>query len=284
MKLVTQRYGKARVRVMKVTRNGSQHELKEVEVSVMLEGDFAASYLSGDNSLVVATDTMKNTINALAKEDLRSDIEQFGIAIGRHFLKRYPQVGRATITLREHLWQRMQIDGRPHPHSFLEGAPARPWAQVLCSRESTTVESGIQNLLILKTTESGFEGYAKDEYTTLPETSDRILATNLEARWLYQREPADYARANRAILDAMLKVFALNYSPSVQTTLFQMGKAALDDAPEISRIHLVMPNKHCLLVNLAPFGLENKNEIFVPTDEPHGQIEATIARDSEATT
>ncbi len=279
MKLLHQQYGKARVRVMKVTRNGSRHDLKEVDVSVALEGDFASSYLAGDNSLVVATDTMKNTVNALAKEHLGEQIELFGCALGKHFLKSYSQISRATIHLTERAWQRMDINGEPHAHSFLGNSVAKNFSRVIATQEKTFVASGIEDLLILKTTESGFEGYPKDKFTTLPETRDRILATNLKATWDYQEAPRNYFQTNGNILNAMLKTFATNYSPSVQTTLYQMGEAALQAAPEISQINLVMPNKHCLLINLSPFGMENKNEIFVPTDEPHGQIEATVGRE-----
>src|SRR4029078_8761534 len=143
-----------------------------------------------------------------------------------------------------------------------------------------TLQSGIRDLLILKSTGSGFEKYLKDEFTTLPETSDRILATSFSARWKFDQSRENYRNANDAILSAMLKVFLENYSPSAQTTLFQMGEAALAACPEISQIDLAMPNKHCLLIDLAPFGLENKNEVFVPTDEPHGDIRATVTRDA----
>ncbi|MGI8966862.1 MAG: factor-independent urate hydroxylase, partial [Limisphaerales bacterium] len=221
----------------------------------------------------------KNTVNALAQKHLGDQIELFGRALGEHFLNDYPQIRQARIQLREHSWQRMEINGAQHPHSFLGNLGANFFARIVGSREKFSVESGVEDLLILKTTESGFEGYPKDKFTTLPETKERILATNLNATWRYQNAPENYSLSNQKILAAMLKVFATTYSPSVQATLFQMAEGALQSAPEISQIHLVMPNKHCLLVNLSPFGLENKNEIFVPTDEPHGQIEATISRD-----
>jgi urate oxidase len=153
------------------------------------------------------------------------------------------------------------------------------FASVNCSETEKTVRSGIRNLVILKSTGSGFENYPKDEFTTLPETADRILATSFSATWTFKEQPDHYARANESILNAMLRVFANSYSPSAQTTLFQMGEAALAACVEISQLDLAMPNKHCLLINLAPFGLENKNEVFVPTDEPHGDITATVARD-----
>jgi len=278
MKLIQHHYGKARVRVLKVFRNGSRHAVKELEVQVMLQGDFDASFTKADNRLVVATDSMKNTVNVLAKQKLAAETEEFGLALGEHFLKTYQHVSRVEITLTEHCWERIPVGGKPHPHSFSEQGAARPFVKITCTRKGRLVESGIKDLLILKTTASGFENFLRDEFTTLPETNDRILATKMEAVWTYRRKPGSYPRTNKKILDAMLTMFAKNYSPSVQVTLFQMGEAALKTAPEISRVHIALPNKHCLLINLKPFGLENKNELFVPTDEPHGQIEGTVAR------
>jgi len=279
MKLQHHRYGKARVRVMKVTRDGSQHSLKELVVSVRLSGDFAPSYTQADNRLVVPTDTMKNTVNLLAKEKLGGENEEFGLVLGEHFLKTYPHVHRVELELAEHCWERLVAGGRPHPHSFIERSSATPLATVVCTRDEHRVESGIRDLLLLKTTGSGFEGFARDKLTTLAETHDRIFATKLNANWSYERRPKQYSATNAAILAAMLDVFALQYSPSVQATLFQMCEAALKIAPEISQVTLALPNQHCLLVNLSPFGVENKNELFVPTDEPHGLIEGTVSRD-----
>jgi urate oxidase len=278
MKLSGNQYGKAKIRVLKVTRAGAEHSLKELEVSVKLQGNFDASYTQADNRLVVPTDTMKNTVNVLAHQKLGVENEEFGLAVGRHFLDTYPQVTRAEIALVEHAWDRLSVGGQLHPHSFAERGAVRPFANVVCARGESRVESGIADLLILKTAGSGFEGYVKDRYTTLAETNDRILATKLKSTWSYERPPGQYSAANAKILDAMLAVFATNYSPSVQVTLFQMGEAALQAVPEISRINLALPNKHCLLVNLSPFGIENRNELFVPTDEPHGQIEGTVER------
>ena len=278
VKLIESHYGKARVRVLKVFRNGLRHSAKELDVQVMLQGRFDASFTKADNRLVVATDSMKNTVNVFAKKKLGAETEEFGLALGEHFLKTYRHVSRVEVGLTEHCWARIPVGGKPHPHSFSEKGAARPFAKITCTRKGNLIESGITDLFILKTTRSGFENFLRDEFTTLPETNDRILATKLAAVWTYRRKPGSYSRTNGKILDAMLAVFAKNYSPSVQVTLFQMGEAALKTAPEISKVHLAMPNKHCLLINLKPFGLENKNELFVPTDEPHGQIEGTVAR------
>jgi len=264
--------------VLKVLRNGATHSIKELTVAVSLKGDFESSYTSSDNNNVVATDTMKNTVNALAKEHLRLENERFAMLLAQHFTDKYPQVQRATVEATERVWERMQIGGKPHAHSFAQAQQARPFTRVTVVASGVSIESGIEDLLVLKSTGSGFEGYPRCEYTTLAETRNRIFATSLTATWTYAAEPQDYVASNAAIVSAMLRPFAENYSPSVQTTLFEMGGAALEACAEISRIHLAMPNKHCLRIDLSPFGLANDNEVFMPTDEPHGLIEATIGR------
>ena len=278
-KLAGHQYGKSRVRVMKILRDGATHTVKELDVAIALAGDFESSYTAGDNHLVVATDTMKNTVHALAAEHLGLETERFAATLARHFTTKYPQVKSARVEASERVWERLTIGGEPHPHSFSGGQQARPCTIATAEGGAVSMQSGIADLLILKSMQSGFEGFPRCEFTTLRETGDRIFATSLTATWTWSAEPADYNAANRAITAALLRPFALNYSPSVQTTLFQMGEAALLTVPEISRIHLSMPNKHCLPIDLSPFGLENRNEIFLPTDEPHGLIEATIPRE-----
>jgi urate oxidase len=281
MNLVSQNYGKQRVRVLKVMRDSPRHEVKELEVGVRLEGDFASSYAAADNGKVVPTDTMKNTVHVLAHRHLGPQTEPFALLLARHFMDEYPQVARATVDAGETRWSRMTVDGGPHDHAFV-GQAGRPVARVAAPRAGPPeIESGIEELLIMKSTGSGFEGYPKDAYTTLPETKDRILATKLSARWRWGSAPAgdfDWNAANALILEAMLRVFAANYSPSVQATLFEMAGAAFSACPGISRVYLAMPNKHYLPLNLKPFGLENRNASFLPTDEPHGQIEAVVDR------
>ena len=277
-KLISQRYGKARVRVLKIFRDGARHTIKEVNVRALLEGDFVSSYTSGDNTRVVPTDTIKNTVNVLARQHLGEEIERFAIMLGDHFLAHYSQVRKVEVEISERDWRRLEIDGQPHAHSFQAANESRMFTQVTCAEGRQIMKSGVRDLMILKSTGSGFENYPKGDFTTLPETNDRILATSLSATWTYAKPPARYDKSNEAILAAILKVFAQNYSPSAQATLFQMAEAALKICPEISRIDLVMPNKHYLLIDLSPFGLENKNELFVPTEEPHGQIEASVTR------
>jgi urate oxidase len=278
MKLISHNYGKAKVRVLKVFRAGKIHSIKELDVQVMLQGNFDTSYTKADNRLVVATDSIKNTVNVFAKQKLGAETETFGMVLGEHFLKTYEHVSRVEVSLTEHCWNRIPVDSKPHAHSFLEKSAAKPFSKIISKRAKTEVESGIEELFILKTTASGFENFLRDKFTTLPETSDRICATTLKATWTFAKQPKSYSVTNSNILDAMLATFAKNFSPSLQVTLFQMGEAALKVAKEISKISIAMPNKHCQLINLKPFGLENKNELFVPTDEPHGQIEGTVAR------
>ncbi len=278
--LAWQRYGKDRVRVLRVMRqSGGVQSVYEVEASVALEGDFASAYLSDDNSQVVPTDTMKNTVHLLAQKHLGDVIEDFALALARHFLAKYAHVARVTIKLTSRPWDRLHNeDGDPYPHTFTGRATATPTCRVEATREKEIVQGGMKDVLILNSTASAFIGYPKCDYTTLPETNDRILATKMEATWTFTPGATAFTKANGIVLSSLLATFAKEFSPSVQNTLFLMGSAALAACPDISDIHLAMPNKHYLPINFKPFGLENPNEIFLPTDEPHGQIEARITR------
>jgi urate oxidase len=279
VQISSQRYGKDRVRVLRLRRgSGGIHSVYEVEVSVALEGDFSATYLRGDNAKVVPTDTMKNTVHVLAQKYLGDVLEEFPIALAHHFLETYPQVSRAVIEATSRPWDRYRTLDGAQPHTFSGRSTSLPFSRVNATREITTVQSGVKDVLMLNSTASSFIGYPRDEFTTLPETKDRILATKMEATWTFAPQISNYTEANTAVLCALLDTFASEFSPSVQNTLFLMGSAALSAAPEISDIHLAMPNKHYLPIDFKPFGLENNNEIFLPTDEPHGQIEARITR------
>lgn len=270
-------YGKSGVRLVQVTRRGDRHDLRDLTVAVRFEGDYDASYADGDNSAVLPTDTMKNTVYAFAGRGPIEDPEPFGLALAEHFLERNPRLQRVTIDLSDHRWDRIAADGREHGRAFHRCGPETRTAQVRADRQEVHVRAGIADLLIMKTSHSAFSGFPRDEFTTLPETRDRLLATSLTATWIYD-VGASYGTAWRAVRRTLLGCFADHDSESVQHTLHAMGRAVLDNVPEVAEIRLVMPNRHHLPIDLKPLGMENRNEIFVATTEPFGLIEATIRR------
>lgn len=281
-KLSWNAYGKSSVRLVKVTRAGDRHSLRDLGVSVAFEGEFERVYTAGDNSPVLATDTMKNTVYAMASRHPVDPIEDFALTLGRHFLGRNDPVRTVRIDIEEHGWRRVKVGDRHHMHSFIAGSEERRIAKLRLQRDHAELESGVEGLTLLKTTGSAFEGYLRDEYTTLPETSDRIMATAVSARWRYgasgTEAGSDYNQFWWASRQALIEAFAETHSLSVQHTLYAMGERVLDACPEVEEVRLTLPNKHHLLVNLAPFDLENPNEIFVPTSEPYGLIQGTIRR------
>lgn len=271
------RYGKSLVRVMKVSREGGRHDLRELTVNIGLEGEFKAAHTEGDNAAVLPTDTMKNTVYAMARDHAIDSIESFALVLARHFVSTVPHIDRARVEIIETLWQRIISLGTPHPHTFQRAAGEAPTCTVTVEREAEFVASGLRGLVILKTAQSGFSGFLRDKYTTLKETDDRLLGTSVTATWPLDPR-ADFKAARIAVRAALIDTFAAHDSLSVQQTLYAMGEAALDACREIDEITLSLPNKHCLLVDLSPFGMTNPNEVFLPIDEPHGLIEATIRR------
>jgi urate oxidase len=279
VKLESNRYGKAKVRVLKKLRENDIDTFKELEVKVILEGKFDAAYLAGDNQEIVATDTMKNTVNVLAYEKLGLETEPFVVELTEHFLVTYPQVSGVEVETEERLWERITVGGFPSQTNFSVVGRMTPTTQVTRSRNQIEINSGIRGLVILKSAGSGFTGFHRDEFTTLPETDDRLLATSLTSQWRYRAKPVDYRKTNAQVVETMLSAFSTKESPSVQATLYEMGKAALTACSEIERISLTMPNLHCLLIDLAPFHRQNQNTLFLPTDAPQGWIEGTITRE-----
>jgi urate oxidase len=279
-KLGENRYGKSRVRLSRITRHGDRHDFDEWTVKVLLEGDFESSFTEADNSKILPTDTMKNTVYSLARASKAETIEAFAVELGDYLLANNPQVSGACVEIDAKAWERMIVDGAPEPTTFKLGGPEVQTVRAVRDREHEewSVTSGVDGLVILKTTKSAFTGYIKDKLTTLKPATDRIFGTRATAKWEYVIGSPSYAQVRARVIAAMLKEFAAHNSMSVQHTLFDMGKAALVAAPEIARITLTMPNLHHLLADLSPFGQDNPNHIFVPIDEPHGYIEATIER------
>jgi urate oxidase len=274
--LTWNRYGKSHVRLVKVRRSRDPHEIVDLTIDVQLEGAFEPVYVAGDNSPCVATDTMKNTVYAFARQDPIDQVEAFAGRLADHFFAK-PAVERVRISAIEHRWERLSVGGRPHPHAFVQPGGEQWTAVVTRDASGTEVTAGIANLVVLKTTDSAFAGFPRDEYTTLPETEDRILATSVGASWKYHAGSTEFAARDR-IRGALVETFAAHESHSVQHTLYAMANAALDACRDAEEITLSLPNRHHVLVDLKPFGLDNPNEIFVATDQPYGLIEATVTR------
>jgi len=277
--LIRNRYGKGRVRVMRIHRDGDRHQVSQLNIKAMVEGDFARTFTHADNSSTVSTDTIKNVVNVVARENTALGAEEFCQVLAKKFLETYPQVASVAITSHETKWERLSFNGKPHPHSFVLDSNGKPTVEVTASRNGApTLASGIDGFTFMKSTQSGWENYVKDRYTTIPETADRICATSMVASWKWSAKPASYSATNAKILAALLEVFSTTYSRSVQDSLYRMGEAALAAVPEISEISMACPNMHFIPMNLSAFGLDNNNDVFLPTEEPHGQIECTVGR------
>ena len=269
--LVRDTYGKSRVRLIKLVRRADRHDVKEITFQILFQGDFKSCYETGDNSKILPTDTIKNTVYVLARKHDIVSIEEFGKHLVDHFLANNPQVTNVRIEMTEHLRSRIA------PAAFTRESQKRT-AVVSGARNGLTIEAGIDDLTILKSSGSAFEGYIKDPYTTLKETKDRIFATAVRATWRYASTKLDFNAVWQGVRQVILDTFATHDSLSVQHTLHALGRQVLAAFPDISGIQLVMPNKHALLVDLSPFGMDNPNEVFLPIDEPSGYIEATLAR------
>jgi urate oxidase len=273
------RYGKSRVRLVKVKRHPGYHELRDWTVELLLEGDFESCFVNGDNSKILPTDTMKNTVYSLARSSTAECMEEFGKELAAFLLQRNPQVSVARASISEKTWEHLSTHESPHPTTFVQSSGECQTAEVIANRnDAPAVRSGFDNLVILKTAGSEFVGFIKDPLTTLPESTDRLFGTAVKARWNYLSPTVPFTTLRSKIRGTLLEVFAAHKSKSVQHTLYAMGEKALADIREIADIELTMPNKHCLLVDLSRFGQDNPNELFSPIDEPHGYIEAHIRR------
>ena len=271
-------YGKSSVRLVKVSRHGDRHDLKDLTVSIRFEGEYDQSYTEGDNREVLPTDTMKNTVYALAATNSVGEPEVFGRVLAEHFLERNPRLRRVRIDLTEQAWGRITVGAREHGQAVVRQSAEARSATVQGQGDRITIGAGVKDLVILKSSRSGFTGFLRDSYTTLPDVADRILATALTATWHYRTSDLDFNLTWRAVRNTLLEAFGEHDSRSVQHTLHAMGRAVVDNVDAVTAIRLVMPNKHHLPVDLTPLGLQNRNEIFVPTDEPYGLIEATVMR------
>ncbi|MDR6867763.1 urate oxidase [Microbacterium resistens] len=277
-------YGKAEVRVVKVTRDTDRHEIEDLNVSSQLRGDFTAAHLDGDNAHVVPTDTQKNTVFAFARDGIGSP-EGFLLRLADHFTGSFDWVEGGRWTAESYAWERILVDGEGHDHSFVRTGQETRTAVVVADGADRHIIAGLKGLTVLKTTESGFVGYPKDRYTSLKETTDRILATDVTARWRYAPDASsrdlDFSAIYADVKTLLLEEFTRRYSAALQTTLFDMGRVVLEAHPEIAEIRMSMPNKHHFVVDLSPFGLDNPNEVFFASDRSYGLIEATVTRENQ---
>lgn len=277
--LVQNNYGKSRVRLMKVARRGDWHELQNINVKIAFEGDFDDIHVTGDNSKCLPTDTMKNTVYALAAQTGEiEEIESFGLRLARHFLAENEQVSRVSIDIIEHKYTRIPVSGEPHPHSFTKSGGEKRTTSIRMTRDDASVESGLEDLTVIKTTRSGFAGFRKDKYTFLPETYDRIFCTSVKANWKYSSPAAATERLWTGVRQTILDTFAGHDSLSVQHTLHAMGEAVLNEHADVIEIAFSLPNIHCIPVDVTKFGETEKHAIFLPTEEPHGLIEGRLRR------
>jgi urate oxidase len=293
-------YGKAETRVVRVYRdNGERHEIRDLNVSTLLRGDFGDAHTRGDQARVLPTDSQKNTCFAFAKEKGVGEIEDYALDLARHFAE-LEAVGAARVEVEEYRWERVCVAGHPHPHTFARASHEVRTTAVTVARFSrgltanwghgTWVVSGLKDLVVLKTTGSEFSGFLNDRYTTLAETKDRILATSLTARWRYGWSPGARRRgwpksfddAYEQVRQVLLERFATLHSLALQQTLFEMGRAVLEARSDVAEIRLSAPNKHHFLVDLAPFGLDNPGEVFHAGDRPYGLIQCAVQRDDAA--
>ncbi|RAY13200.1 urate oxidase [Actinomadura craniellae] len=273
------RYGKAEVRVVRVDRSGDTHTLRDLNVSVALSGEFAAVHLTGDNAAVLTTDAQKNTVFAFAREHGVASPEEFGLRLARHFVGSQPAVRRARVTVEEYAWDRVPVTG----HSFVRRGGEIRTVRVTHDGSATHVVAGLRGLTVLNSTGSEFRGYVKDAYTTLPETLDRVLATEVHAEWRHLSPTASpeapWDASFTEVRRLLLETFAGTYSRSLQQTLYAMGRRVLEECPGLGEIRLSMPNRHHFLADLEPFGLDNPGAVFYAADRPYGLIEGTVLRD-----
>ena len=275
VKLTSNQFGKAENRVVRVYRDTARHHLRDLNVTSQLRGDFVTAHTEGNNEHVVATDTQKNTIFAKAKEAGVSSPEEFLLALGEHFVSSFDWISGGRWEAEEYAWSRIN----DHDHSFYRSAPEVRTAVLVRDDAEAHVISGFHSLTVMKTTESGFVGYPKDKYTTLQETEDRVLATDIATRWRYNTTDVDFEATYEKVKGIILSTFTDHYSYALQHTLYQMAERVVTQVPEIDEIKFSCPNKHHFVTDLSPFGLENPGEVFYAAERPYGLIEATVARE-----
>jgi urate oxidase len=271
-------YGKAGNHLFKVVRATDRHEVRDYRVDVALSGEYDAVHTHGDNTGAMATDTMRNTVYAVARQNTFDSPERYGLQLVDYLLTQ-PRVTGAKVSVVEQRWDRIVVDGQPHDHAFTKAAGGKHTAVVTGAGEQRAVTAGVDDLHVLKTTNSGWSNFLEGGYRTLKDTDDRILATSITATWDYREPSGDFGPWWDGVNEQIARTFTDHFSPSVQHTIWRMGQAILERFEQIERVSFTLPNKHHLLYDLAPFGLDNDREIYWVTVEPYGRIQATVERD-----
>jgi len=278
-RLHAHQYGKAETRVVRIVRDSPRHQIRDLNVSTALRGDFEAAYLQGDQSAVLPTDTQKNMAFVFAKSHGVASPEEFATLLGRHFVDHVAPVSGARVDIQEYAWVRAVVDGAEHDHTWIRSGQEVRTASVTTDESGVTVIAGLRDLTVLKSTASEFRGFLRDEFTTLVDADDRVLATSLTVQWRYDGSDLDYDASYAAVRAVILSTFASEHSLALQQTLWQMGEAVLDAVPQIVEVRIAAPNKHHFLADLSPFGMPNPGEVFYAADRPYGLIEAVVVRD-----
>src|SRR5690348_825406 len=272
-------YGESSVRVMRVTRRDGRHEVKDMTLDVRFQGDFGSAHTAGENRNILPADTMSNTILVLAKQYPAEAIEEFVQHATEHFLTYNSQISKVEITAQEQPWTRMTVDGKPHSSAFVCGSEERRTTRIRATRDETVVQSGIENLTLLRTEGASFALFMRDPYTTLKETVDALLSANISARWTYSEPDASYSTVFHGVRQMILDTFATHDSRSIQHMLYALGHAVLDNFEAIREIQLSLREENFRLADLKPFGVENENEVFAWSGDAHAVAEATLRRD-----
>jgi urate oxidase len=277
------RYGKGHCRVVRINRSTPRHEVVDLNVSTALRGRFEAAHTVGDQAAVLPTDSQKQTVYAYAKEKLSASIEEYGLALARHFVEDVAPVDSARVEIERYTWERVQAGGRDHDHTWVRRGPETRTAAVTvegtADAQRAWVVGGVRDLTILKSTGSEFRGFLQDPYTVLQPTADRVMATSLDAGWRFTGLDVDWETVYPTIRGILVETFATLHSLALQQTLYAMGRAVLEACPSVAEIRLSAPNKHHFVYDLSAFGIENEGEVFYAADRPYGLIQATVQHD-----
>jgi urate oxidase len=278
IRLAENNYGSSQIQLLRVAKQEGRHDIRELGISIRFEGDFEAAHSQGDNRKILPADSMKNTVYALARQHSIEPLENFGLHLIEHFLTYNPQVTRVLVESTDSIWSRLPHGGKPHASAFARAGNEQRTSLLNGTREGTQVRAGVDNLVVLKTANSSFEDFKKDPYTTLEDQGDIILSTIIRADWLYTEEDAQYGALWHAVRKMLLETFAEHDSRSLQHTLYAMGEVILDNFENVGEIHLSLPSQHFHLADLAPLGMDNPGTVFLPSNEPHATIEATLKK------